>query len=152
MKESIPMSRALAIAAVLVLAGCGPAAETENLNKPPATIGTARDAAEAEKIHEERALAADFGWQGRFAASAELCTGGVWDIGRTRIVTDGETACDVRGIESGAGRVVLALSCTAEGMASEESWTLTPRDSGGIRVVRAPKVEAMSAVDLVRCG
>jgi hypothetical protein len=142
------------IAAICVLAalagGCGPA--TEGNEGAPALVGTARDAAEAEKIYQERASATAFDWQGRFAASAELCTGGLWDIGRTRVVTDGETACEVGGIDSGVGRVVLALSCTAEGMASEESWTLTPRDGGGVRLVRAPEGEAMSAVDLVRCG
>lgn len=144
------MYHMLAIPVLLLLAACGPGGEGNE--SAPAAIGTARDAAEAEKIHQERAMAADFDWQGRFAASAELCTGGVWDIARTRIVTDGETACDVRGVDGSVGRVVLALSCTAEGMASEESWTLTPREGGGMRVVRAPEGQAMSAVDLVRCG
>ncbi|MFN3945439.1 MAG: hypothetical protein ACK4K7_10975 [Allosphingosinicella sp.] len=144
------MMRIGAICALAALAaGCGPAAETNE--SAPALVGTARDAAEAEKIAMERRQATRFDWEGRFAATAELCEGGVWNIRRDGIATDGETSCEVRNIDSGADRVDLDLACTAEGMASEERWTLTPRDGGGMRVVRAPTGGAMVAVDLVRC-
>jgi hypothetical protein len=133
----------------LAIFGCGPAAET-NESVPP-LIGTARDAAEAEKIAMERRQATRFDWEGRFAASRELCEGGVWDLRRDRIATDGETSCDVRGIDSGPDRVVLDLACTAEGMASEEVWTLTPREGGGLRVEPAPRGGEAVAVELVRC-
>lgn len=93
---------------------------------------------------------ADFQWTGRFAATPELCTGGVWDIGERRIVTDGETSCDVDRVARAAGQVTLRLACTAEGTQSREDWVLTRRGEG-MRVARNDGRETVE-VDLIRCG
>ena len=46
--------------------------------------------------------------------------------------------------------VVLTLACTAEGMDSQERWTLTRNGADGMKVSRAIGTETID-VDLIRC-
>lgn len=140
------------LAAAAALAACEPAAEGGNVAvAEPAATGPATSAAEAEALVEARADAANFRWTGRFAATRELCTGGVWDIREDRIVTDGHTACDVDRVGRGAGQVTLRLACIAEGTPSQENWTLTRHGEDGVSVARNTGTEIID-VDLLRCG
>jgi hypothetical protein len=134
--------------ALLAVAACGPVAE-ENATAP-ASVASATSSAEAEMVAEEQAEAAAFAWTGRFAATPELCVRGVWDIKPHAIVTDGHTACDVDQVAEAAGQVTLRLSCTAEGVFSDETWTLSPRPEDGMRVARDTGRERFD-VDLIRC-
>lgn len=142
---------------LVAVAGCGPAADTvDNGTQPPASVAPATSSAEAEAIVAGQADAAnaaapaESAWTGRFAATPELCVQGVWDIRPHLIVTDGETSCDVDNVAEGAGQVTLRLSCIAEGMRSNESWTLTPRDGDRLAVARDTGRETID-VDLLRC-
>lgn len=111
----------------------------------------ARGPANASFAPEEGPGFADgFDWTGRFAASSALCTGGVWDFGEQRIVTDGETSCDVDRVGRAAGQVTLSLACIAEGMESREQWVLTRQDEG-MRVSRNTGRETFN-VDLIPCA
>lgn len=145
--------------ALMAVAACSPAADTGNqAEPPPASVAPATSSAEAEAIVAEQADAAnaaapapsDAAWTGRFAATPELCVQGVWDIKPHAIVTDGETACDVDNVARGAGQVTLRLSCVAEGMASAETWTLTPGADDRLAVARDTGRETIN-VDLRRC-
>jgi hypothetical protein len=91
-----------------------------------------------------------FPWTGRFAASRELCSGGVWDIRADSIVTQGETSCEVQRIERSPERVALYNGCLAEGMESEERWTITRGSADGITVERDMGPDIYT-VDLIRC-
>ena len=155
--------RRLCLLTLIALAACGPAetpTDTATSNETaaiapaqPAAVGPATSAAEGEVIAEgqEQAAAADLEWTGRFAATRELCTGGVWDIKEDRIVTDGHTACDIDRVARGAGQVTLRLACIAEGTPSSESWTLTRNDADGLSVALDNGRETIN-VDLLRCG
>lgn len=152
----MPMRRIICAAALALVAGCGgqesgdEAAVNQAIEgQPPATVPSAISAAEGETVSREQEQAAEeFSWTGRFAANRELCTGGVWDIAEDRIVTDGETSCDVDSVGRAPRQVTLRLVCTAEGMNSDETWTLTPRELEGITVARST---GQGPVDLIRC-
>lgn len=141
--------------AAFALAGCGDGAPVDEPDPgeggaPAPAVAPATDAADALDISEDQAEAREFAWTGRFAATPALCEGGVWDIGEERIVTDGETACDVVHVARAVGQVTLELACTAEGMPGAERWTLSRRGEG-MRVRREPAGAEASDVDLVRC-
>lgn len=145
----------LIVAAALALAGCGEGAtvdpqEPGEGGAPTAAVAPATDAADALAISTDQAEAREFAWEGRFAATPELCRAGAWELGSERIVTAGESECDVVHVARAPGQVTLELSCMAEGMAGEERWILRPRGEGGIGVRRETAAET-SDVDLVRC-
>ena len=125
---------------LVALAGCGERADAPD--SEPGNDGQPAPAAAPATT--------DVAWEGRFAATPELCEGGVWDIRETGIVTEGETACEVEHVARAAAQVTLELACTAEGMPSRERWTLTERGAG-MNVRRAVEGAETSDVDLVRC-
>ena len=88
---------------------------------------------------------------GRFAATPALCRGGAWKFEAKRVNTDGETACEVLHREREGSGQRLTLTCEAEGAATNEQWTVTPEDDGGLTVVRRSE-GARSSVALVKCG
>jgi hypothetical protein len=141
----------LALPLLIVAAACGQSPEevhqgTEQVPPPPPPPPPP-PTAPAAALEQ-----GDVAWTGRFAASPELCTGGVWDIRPDRIVTDGETSCAVRRVGRAAGQVTVGLTCNAEGMTTEESWTLTPGEGDRLAVSRSiPGAERID-VDLRRCG
>ena len=138
----------IAAAPLALLAACGAAERgADGAANLAAPAGSAEDPAPAVAANPKQ-----FDWTGRFAASPELCTGGAWEIGRDRIVTAGETSCTVADIVETGETAVLGLSCLAEGMASEERWTLTATGADRMRVSRAPAGAETVEVDLVRCG
>lgn len=150
---------------MLALGACTPPDENEIGNQvapaEPAAVGSAQTAQEGQVIAEEQVKALEakgeapagaFQWTGRFAATKALCEGGVWEFTPGGIETDGETSCAIRSAGEGGGRVELSLACTAEGTNTQEKWTLTPRDGGGMSVSRSiPGAETID-VDLLRCG
>lgn len=140
----------LALTAAALLAACGEASDPGAGGQPAPAVAPAIDAADAVAISDDQAEAREFAWEGRFAASPDLCRAGQWEIGSERIVTAGETACEVDNVARAAGQVTLELSCVAEGMPGDERWTLRPRGESGLRVRRETAAEA-SDVDLVRC-
>lgn len=155
------MLHRLSLAALLLmLAGCSPDQEAED-----GTVETEiaegenaiRIAPTPNSIEAETngtgvsAASAEERWLGRFAATTELCRGGVWDIGETRIVTDGETTCDIDRVARAAGQVTLRLACNAEGIDSQEEWVLTPEGEDRLKVRRDNGRESVD-VDLIRCG
>lgn len=154
--------RYTALAALAFLSACG--SESGN-NVAPRSTDEIPQAAEASRIAPTpnsieaeadtgkgavTAASAEEMWLGRFAATTELCRGGVWNIGETRIVTDGETSCDIDRVARAAGQVTLRLSCLAEGMPSQEEWVLTPEGTERMRVRRNNGPETVD-VDLIRC-
>lgn len=146
--------------AMIVLAGCGGGTEVDRESgnetaavapAQPAAVGAATSAAEGEALAQGQENAATpFVWTGRFAATPQLCQGGVWDIGKDRIETAGETSCSVNAVADEGDKVVLTLACTAEGMDSQERWTLTRNGADGMKVSRAIGTETID-VDLIRC-
>lgn len=147
----------IAAAPLALLASCGgnapqPSPEADaNAAAAPEAAGSTTLPTSTDRPSPQPGPGGAFRWTRRFAASRALCTGGVWDIGRERIATAGETSCTVEAVAETPGRAVLGLSCLAEGMASEESWTLTRTGEGRMRVSRAAGAETVD-VDLVRCG
>lgn len=150
---------------LLALAACAPPAQEETGNQvapaEPAVVGSAQSAAEGQMIAEEQVKAVEaqgaapagaFQWTGRFAATRDLCRGGVWEFTNTGVETDGHTSCTIRQAGEGGGSVELRLACTAEGMKTDEKWTLTPAAGGGMRVSRRALGEGTVDVDLIRCG
>lgn len=160
------------LATLLLIGGCGAPSGDADQAAPakPAAIGSATSAAEAHAtVYEQRnavaaALAENglgsegapprgaFRWTGRFASSRDLCPRGTWAFTNARVVTSGESVCSISEIGEGGGQVELRLSCSAEGMWSDEKWTLTPREGGGMRVSRSIKGAETSDVELLRCG
>lgn len=155
------MLHRLFLPALLILAACSPDRQADGREAVETEIAEGENAvriaptpnsieAETNGTHLS-AASAEERWLGRFAATAELCRGGVWDIGETRIITDGETACDIDRVARAAGQVTLRLACTAEGMKSREEWILTPQGEDRLKVRRDNGREAVE-VDLIRCG
>ncbi len=147
--------RAFVCGAALTLAACS-GSEEQARDGSAATNAAAEASAEPEpalvnETAEPHGREAAFDWTGTFAARPELCRGGAWRFARERVETDGETACTVGAVRPSATSVELALSCTAEGMASEEVWTLTPTGDGAMTVSRDIGPEVVE-VDLRRCG
>lgn len=160
----------ISIALVLMALGaCTPAEENQLGNDvasaEPSAIGSAQSAAEGQAMAEEQVKAAEaagvmegaappgaFQWTGRFAASRDLCPGGTWEFTNAKVLTSGENICSISRVGEGSGRVELRLSCSAEGMWSDEKWTLTPREGGGMSVSRSIKGAETTNVDLIRCG
>ena len=87
---------------------------------------------------------------GRFAASEALCRAGAWTFTEAGVTTDGETACELLHREPSGEGQRLTLSCRAEGVKTDEQWTVMPADDGGIDVVRRGE-GTRSSVSLVRC-
>ena len=144
------MRAAAAMLAALALAGCGEAesnrAEEANVMWPAADGGPHDNvAAMAEK---EAPPILDTAWTGRFAASAALCASEPWDVGAERVLTAGGSDCAVRRVGRAPAQVTVELACTGEG---DESWTVTPRQDGGIAVARSPAGRETVQLDLVRC-
>ena len=150
----------LSCIAMMTLAGCGGGTEVDRHNSnesaevapaQPAAVGAATSAAEGEALaQDQEKAAAPLIWTGRFAATPQLCKGGVWDIGRESITTAGETSCSVNAVADEGDKVVLTLACSAEGMDSQEHWTLTRKGADGMNVSRAAGTETID-VDLIRC-
>lgn len=150
------------LSAVLLLSACGEATEDMapgNDNLPAATQPSAglspgnvapRDQAEAEGAAKRGAAQASFDWIGTYAATPALCTGGRWRFDRDKVVTDGETSCEVGEVEEEAERAVLQMACVAEGMTSAETWTLTKSGETGVRVERDMGAQTVR-VDLGPC-
>jgi hypothetical protein len=146
------------VSALLLAAGCGgaatqpsavapaepvaePAAPIESTAAPVVPTDTKRaDAARAQSAAPASDSAAPpgaFQWTGRYAPSREMCLSGeVWEITNVKVTTAGETRCTIGDVAEGGGRVRLTLSCLAEGMRSNERWTLTPQDGDRIRLRR----------------
>jgi hypothetical protein len=147
--------------AMIALAGCGSGTEVDRESgnetaavapAQPAAVGTATSAAEGEALAQgQEEAATPFVWTGRFAVTPQLCQGGVWTIEREKIATAGETSCSVNAVADEGDKVVLTLACSAEGMDSQERWTLTRKGADGMNVSRATGTETMD-VDLIRCG
>ena len=156
--------RPVYLLAVALLAGCNPASEGGEAGR-----GAADDvdsAAEAPRIAptpnsiEAQAngtagtdpyVSPEDRWLGRFAATTELCRGGAWDIGETRIVTDSGTVCDVDRVGRAPQQVTLRMSCSAEGTKSNEEWVLAPEGGDRMKVRRDTGRERVD-VDLIRCS
>jgi hypothetical protein len=139
----------------------------------PSVVGSAQSAAGGQAMAEEQVKAAERGsgrgawpaaaegapppgafiWTGRYAATQALCEQGIWEFTNARVKTAGETVCAINDAAEGGGRVELRLSCAAEGMKSEEKWTLTRTSAEGMKVSRSIK-EQQESIDanLVRCG
>lgn len=141
--------RPLLALTVAFLTACGEASDPGEGGAPAPAVAPAIDAADAVAISEDQGEARAFAWEGSFAAGRDLCRAGAWEIGSERIVTAGETQCDVEHVARAAGQVTLELSCVAEGMPGKERWMLTPQGEG-MRVRRETAAET-SDVDLVRC-
>lgn len=133
--------RTLIIFASLVLAACGGGTEAPAVNENEGKASPPPPAAAAEP----------FKWTGRFAASKDLCKGGVWEFEESQVRTQGETGCSVQNVAEHAGSVTLSVGCTAEGMDTLEQWTLTPSEQGGMTVIRKTAGRQTAQVDLVRC-
>jgi hypothetical protein len=129
----------------LLLAGCNAPADPVNQADTAAPVQSAQPALEAEGAAPPGA----FQWTGRFAASEALCRGGVWEFTNARVETDGETSCAIGDVREGDGGAELSLSCQAEGMTSDERWTLR-QQADGMRVTRRTGTDSF-AVDLRRC-
>jgi hypothetical protein len=159
----------ISLAFLLALGACTPAEENGIGNDiapaEPSAIGSAQSGAEGHAMAEEQVKAAEsagrpdgaappgvFQWTGRFAASRDLCPRGTWEFTNAQVRTSGENVCSISRVGEGGGKVELRLSCSAEGMWSDEKWTLTPRDGGGMSVSRSVKGAETSNVDLIRCG
>lgn len=145
--------RAFLLFLVLLLAGCTPGEEGQAGNQVSRSrdepLAAPRQTPAAEPEQEGAAPPGAFQWTGRYAATRELCTGGLWEFTNARVRTDGETSCDIGDVREGGGRVELTLACTAEGMKTNEDWTLTRRDEG-IAVSRSTGRETID-VELIRC-
>jgi hypothetical protein len=141
------MMKRLILLPAMLLGACQAAGDNGNQS------GRAADASQAEASSRSDTAGGGepFYWTGRFAASRALCSGGVWDIRAERIQTQGETSCEVQRIERSPDRVILQNACLAEGIESEERWTISRGGEGGITVERDMGPDIYT-VDLIRCG
>jgi hypothetical protein len=159
----------VSLALLLALGACTPAEENGTGNDiapaEPSAIGSAQSGAEGQAMAEEQVKAAEsagrpegaappgvFQWTGRFAVNRDLCQGGVWEFTNVQVRTSGENVCSISKVGEGGGKVELRLSCSAEGMWTDEKWTLLPRETGGMNVSRSIKGGGRTDVDLIRCG
>lgn len=149
------------LALCLLLCGCGGTdggsaenqgerAQAEPTKETPRTPAK-RNPVAPEAAATSAVAASPAVWIGTFAATPQLCSGGAWKVSRRDIVTAGETACTIRNVAEDPEAVRLTLSCSAEGMDTLETWTLTPREENGLKIVRAIGGKS-TVVDLVRCG
>ncbi len=150
--------------AVVLLAACNPASESDEAARSAADeVDSALEApriAPTPNSIEAQAngvagtapyVSPEDRWLGRFAATTQLCRGGAWDIGATRIVTDSGTVCDVDRVGRAPQQVTLRMSCSAEGTRTDEEWVLAPEGSERMKVRRDTGRERVD-VDLVRCS
>lgn len=111
-------------------------------NQPPAPPPSpeprpGRRAVQETAGSDSAAAPGRFQWTGRYAASAEMCRNNQdWRFTNVSVETAGETSCRIKNVREIGDEVRLALSCTAEGMATEERWTLQPADGDRIRLRR----------------
>lgn len=155
------MSKFVPALLCLLLAACGGAGGDESVAanqaerasaEPAETSPRAATAGNSAASGSTAAVASiPTTWTGRFAAGPQLCSGGAWNLSRTEVTTQGETACTVVNIAEDPGATKLTLACSAEGMDTLENWTLTPQPAGALRVVREGAGRPVT-VDLVRCG
>lgn len=157
--------RPLYLLAVTLLAACQPSSEgDETARSVTDEVGSTTEApriaptpnsieAQANGMRGEAApyVSPEDRWLGRFAATTQLCRGGAWDIGDTRIVTDSGTACDIDRVGRAPQQVTLRLSCTAEGTKTDEEWVLAPEGTERMKVRRNTGREQVD-VDLIRCS
>lgn len=152
--------RPIYLLAVALVAACNPASEGDEAGRSAAdevssTFEAPRIAPTPNSI-EAQANGAPYvspedAWLGRFAATTQLCRGGAWDIGETRIVTDNGTVCDIDRVGRAPQQVTLRMSCSAEGTKNDEEWVLAPEGTDRIKVRRNTGREQVD-VDLVRCS
>ncbi|MFS0735760.1 hypothetical protein ABC347_01805 [Sphingomonas sp. 1P06PA] len=130
----------------LLLFGCGQGEGAEQRTVTQAT----REGASVSPMPEGRGgkaridkgggtlpATATFDYTGDWAATADLCAGGRWRFTRDGVSTAGETSCTGRAIDESADRITLDYACTAEGLETQERWTIDHLADNRIRVVRA---------------
>jgi hypothetical protein len=84
---------------------------------------------------------------GRWAATPALCADGWWDFTNESVNTAGETACAFQTRKYTHGRVEAEATCSSEGIATMETWTMAEAPGGKLSVVR----DGAAPVLLERC-
>ena len=128
--------RRLALAALLLAAGCG------DDPLPPE-----RPNAEAVTPTTTLVPPKQLDVTGRWAVRPDMCETGWWDIGSDKVVTAGELACSIIGDERTATSALLKLSCVGEGVPIAETW----RIEGDAKRIAVTRNEA-PPVTLIRCA
>lgn len=149
------MRSVMMILGLTLLAGCGGPVDEPIDNRVEAPGDMVAVPAPPPPDAPPAAAPAIFAFAGDWAVSDFLCeNNGVWTFARDKVVTDGETACEVDSIagESTTG-ATLEMSCTAEGTASKQRWELRAADRGRMSVVQYENgVERPGTITLQRCG
>lgn len=114
------MRKTLIVLALLGLAACGRQEEP-----PPVTA-----AAEAppETLAPQPAPVGPPDYEGRWAASAELCADGAWEFRQDGVSTAGEVSCAFREVEPSASGYRIQAACTHEGSQSDSEIGLSMTD------------------------
>jgi hypothetical protein len=150
--------RALAFALPLVLLGCSPpgergnhAADERDSPAPSAQASAAPSAAAASPPGSKLPAAdAERRYVGRWAARADLCTGGAWVFTRDGFAMEDGPACTFTNVRAEPGGYAIDAQCESGGSTSKSAVTLRFAESA-----RAMLVEGLATLPdtgLVYCG
>ncbi|MDF7776001.1 hypothetical protein P1X14_12150 [Sphingomonas sp. AOB5] len=130
--------------AALALAACS----SEPVNQTADLPETAPPVATPEPGPSTTPMPEPARYIGRWAATPQLCAGGVWRFEEMDLSTAGEVSCDFHRVANVPGGYDVAATCFAEGNRSEEAIRLRfPANGGGMTV----ESKLFQPVSLIRC-